>query len=305
MVFFACSLLSFDACDQSPCQTRLAMRPHHLAMRGLAPAAPHRALPARSTRSRAAPTDDAPTTSTAASDRPARPSPEPAAAARDAASPARKGFGLGDVLGPIGLTIGKSAPERGGVEAKVRESWRGNARVGGSGEGRRRERCEGERRSARASARRRLSAKTTRPSLIHDPHTPTHPHTPLQRASFTELGPIGITVGPSVDGPAAAALSSSDDGFDATSPPGVSVSTMTTAEWRQTYESDGCVDLWVEEEFNSGSRLVGGRAAHFGRTPGAGSGEGATGNTAAVKHSVRIVNAATGQDIEVTVPEDR
>lgn len=80
---------------------------------------------------------------------------------------------------------------------------------------------------------------------------------------------------------------------------------MTTAEWRQTYESDGCVDLWVEEEFNSGSRLVGGRAAHFGRTPGAGSGEGATGNTAAVKHSVRIVNAATGQDIEVTVPEDR
>lgn len=80
---------------------------------------------------------------------------------------------------------------------------------------------------------------------------------------------------------------------------------MTTAEWRAKYEPDGCVDLWVEEEFNAGSRLVGGRAAHFGRTPGAGSGEGATGNAAAAKHAVRIVNKATGQDIEVTVPEDR
>lgn len=31
---------------------------------------------------------------------------------------------------------------------------------------------------------------------------------------------------------------------------------MTTDEWRQTYEQEGCVDLWVEEEFNSGSRLI-------------------------------------------------
>lgn len=31
---------------------------------------------------------------------------------------------------------------------------------------------------------------------------------------------------------------------------------MTTDEWRQTYEQEGCVDLWVEEEFNSGSRLM-------------------------------------------------
>ena len=31
---------------------------------------------------------------------------------------------------------------------------------------------------------------------------------------------------------------------------------MTTAEWRAKYEKDGCVGLWIEEEFNAGSRLV-------------------------------------------------
>ena len=31
---------------------------------------------------------------------------------------------------------------------------------------------------------------------------------------------------------------------------------MTTNEWRDAYEQEGCVDLWVEEEFNSGSRLM-------------------------------------------------
>lgn len=35
-----------------------------------------------------------------------------------------------------------------------------------------------------------------------------------------------------------------------------SISRMTTEEWRAKYEKDGTVDLWVEEEFNSGSRLV-------------------------------------------------
>jgi len=35
-----------------------------------------------------------------------------------------------------------------------------------------------------------------------------------------------------------------------------SISSMTTEEWRRQYEQDGAVDLWVEEEFNSGSRLT-------------------------------------------------
>jgi ferredoxin len=34
-----------------------------------------------------------------------------------------------------------------------------------------------------------------------------------------------------------------------------SISSITTEEWRAKYEKDGMVDLWVEEEFNSGSRL--------------------------------------------------
>lgn len=34
-----------------------------------------------------------------------------------------------------------------------------------------------------------------------------------------------------------------------------SISSTTTEEWRAQYEKDGMVDLWVEEEFNSGSRL--------------------------------------------------
>ena len=31
---------------------------------------------------------------------------------------------------------------------------------------------------------------------------------------------------------------------------------MSTDEWRRQFEADGAVDLWLEEEFNSGSRLV-------------------------------------------------
>ena len=35
-----------------------------------------------------------------------------------------------------------------------------------------------------------------------------------------------------------------------------SIHGMSTAEWRQAYEQAGGVDLWVEEEFNAGSRLT-------------------------------------------------
>jgi hypothetical protein len=31
---------------------------------------------------------------------------------------------------------------------------------------------------------------------------------------------------------------------------------MSTDEWRRQYAPDGYVDLWVEEEFNAGSRVV-------------------------------------------------
>jgi len=34
-----------------------------------------------------------------------------------------------------------------------------------------------------------------------------------------------------------------------------SIHSMSTQQWREKYETDGMVDLWVEEEFNAGSRL--------------------------------------------------
>lgn len=34
-----------------------------------------------------------------------------------------------------------------------------------------------------------------------------------------------------------------------------SIHSMSTEDWRSEYEKDGMVDLWVEEEFNAGSRL--------------------------------------------------
>ena len=35
-----------------------------------------------------------------------------------------------------------------------------------------------------------------------------------------------------------------------------SISSTRTQEWQEKYAQDGCVDLWVEEEFNAGSRLA-------------------------------------------------
>lgn len=68
------------------------------------------------------------------------------------------------------------------------------------------------------------------------------------------LGPIGLSFG--------SEFGESDRGADedgdgaASSAPGQSIHSMTTAEWRAKYEKDGTIDLWAEEEFNAGSRLV-------------------------------------------------
>lgn len=50
----------------------------------------------------------------------------------------------------------------------------------------------------------------------------------------------------------------STSGGDEARPP--SIHSMTTAEWRALYEKDGTNDLWLEDEFNAGSRLVVGGA---------------------------------------------
>lgn len=115
-------------------------------------------------------------------------------------------------------------------------------------------------------------------------------------AAGVSLGPIGLTIGSDlVD------KGSSDD---EDVPPPESIATLSTDEWRAKYEREGAVDLWVEEEFNSGSRLVGGRAVHFGGVAGQRSGEG-PGVSTATKHTVKIYNHYADQEIEVEVPEDR
>ncbi|GFH26311.1 ferredoxin-A, partial [Haematococcus lacustris] len=75
------------------------------------------------------------------------------------------------------------------------------------------------------------------------------PQASAPRSMLVELGPIGLTFGTAVEENA-----SSTAGSD--QPPLTSIHSMTTAEWRAQYEKDGMVDLWVEEEFNAGSRLV-------------------------------------------------
>ena len=167
---------------------------------------------------------------------------------KEGKSGTEKGIGgLGDILGPIGLTIGASADK----EEKKRET------AGGA-------------------------------QLLND----------AADAAGVGLGPIGLTVGSELRG-----ISDDEDGDASTFAP-QSLSTMTNEEWRARYERDGRVDLWVQEEFNAGSRLIGGRVVHLGGIAGAGSGEGPT-KSNAPRRKVKIFNHYCDQEIEVEVPEDR
>ena len=67
------------------------------------------------------------------------------------------------------------------------------------------------------------------------------------------LGPIALSFGNEFgDQPS----SSRPEGEQEPDSKAESIHSMTTAEWRAKYEKDGMVDLWLEEEFNAGSRLV-------------------------------------------------
>lgn len=84
----------------------------------------------------------------------------------------------------------------------------------------------------------------------------------LAEAAQVSLGPIGLTLGGDVgeraDGRTGNAMDLSGmEGEAATrdgNGRGESIATMTTEEWRRRYEEGGRVDLFVEEEFNAGSR---------------------------------------------------
>jgi ferredoxin len=116
---------------------------------------------------------------------------------------------------------------------------------------------------------------------------------------FGELGPIALSFAEDQHD----RFGSDDEAAQSGEQPR-SISSLSTEEWRARYEQGGAVDLWVEEEFNSGSRLTGGRDAHHGGLPGSGSGEGPS-RGAVATHTVRIHNPAAGQEVEVEVPEDR
>lgn len=128
------------------------------------------------------------------------------------------------------------------------------------------------------------------------------------------LGPIGLTLGNKLSQAPENKTDKQDSVFYRTSEQTdngspspsdhESIHEMTTNEWRAAYEQEGCVDLWVEEEFNSGSRLMGGRSAHKGNGWGIGSGEGPSVSNA-TRHTVKIHNHHANQEVVVEVPEDR
>lgn len=77
---------------------------------------------------------------------------------------------------------------------------------------------------------------------------------------------------------------------------------MTTEQWRQTYERDGTVDLFLNDDFNAGAKLIDGKIVY--PEFGVGTGEGdSRGNCPT--HKIKIINHYVDQVIEVEVPEDR
>lgn len=107
------------------------------------------------------------------------------------------------------------------------------------------------------------SSTCARQAAFRPPTRARAPATPQERKSSkakgadrlvsqegVELGPIGMTFG------GVASTSGRDEAAAAGGVHIPSISKMSTEEWRAKYEKDGTVDLWVEEEFNSGSRLI-------------------------------------------------
>jgi len=87
--------------------------------------------------------------------------------------------------------------------------------------------------------------------------------------------------------------------------PAESTSSMTTAEWReQNLEEDGTVSLWVEDDFNAGSRVMGGVDGREWVDENLAWAE-SVGQGTATTHAVTIKNHRDGTTLELVVPEDR
>ncbi|MEW5303134.1 MAG: hypothetical protein WDW36_005856 [Sanguina aurantia] len=148
--------------------------------------------------------------------------------------------------------------------------------------------------------------KQSRPAVPGSSNSSPQKGSQILNSSGLALGPIGLSFGQEFgtnDG-----SSSRDSNQSVATPddtPMASISSLTTEQWRAKYENkDGAVDLWLEDEYNAGSRLVGGRAVHTGGMAGFRTGEGTTAGDVAV-HSVKIFDHYANQEITVQVPEDR
>eukprot|EP00798_Chlamydomonas_sp_ICE-L_P014071 gene14071-20017_t len=192
-------------------------------------------------------------------------------------------LGLGDLLGPIGLTVGD-------VEKKKKKK-------------KEKEKKKKEKTSSKTSSKKKK--KKTSSTIMNIHLSISSPTKKKKNSSFASngadlgdlLGPIGLTVGESMQTRESADASSSGKKLE-------SIHSMTTEEWRAKYEKDGTVDVWLEDEFNAGSRLIGGRDVHKGGTYGIATGEGPSRGDVPV-HKVVIQDRYGNQVVEVQVPEDR
>lgn len=77
----------------------------------------------------------------------------------------------------------------------------------------------------------------------------------MQDRTGASLGPISLSFAESVDSEADMTDAELADLVQQERQKYQSTNRMSTEEWRSKFEQEGAVDLWVEEEFNSGSRI--------------------------------------------------
>lgn len=78
----------------------------------------------------------------------------------------------------------------------------------------------------------------------------------MANAANVSLGPISLSFGDDFSSGQDRTSAADTGEFIESDERGESISSMTNEEWQEKYEIDGCVDLWVKEEFNAGSRLM-------------------------------------------------
>jgi hypothetical protein len=180
-------------------------------------------------------------------------------------------MGLGDLLGPIGLTLGGALRRKVGHSACLCCTASRSCIICGysshspppAGACKQWYNWQARSRGCRALWLTRRDPKPCKLACRAGPHSPL-----LRRErSLTRwvLAEHALCTRPSCSAPAAPTatcrtccmmLAGGEQEEPCASGADSSIHDMSTQEWRSRYEADGCVDLWVQEEFNAGSRLV-------------------------------------------------